>query len=134
MMMLGGVPINVTSPPRIAPNDSGISNSEGERSALAADCIATGSISASAPTLFMSVDSSAPVPASAATWSEVDAVARITGLARNSVTPLLASARLRTSTSATVIVAGWPKPVKASSKGTAPSTTAAMSARKATRS
>jgi hypothetical protein len=47
------------------------------------------------------------------------------------VAPVLVSERLSTRIAATVTVAGWPKPVKASAAGTTPVITEAMSANKA---
>ncbi len=61
MMMLGGVPINVVMPPRIEPNETGISSMAGEMPALCAALIATGMSSARAPTLFMKPDSTAAI-------------------------------------------------------------------------
>ena len=65
--MLGGVPINVTMPPSSVAKDNGISTSDGDRRAFTALRKVTGSISASAPTLFMKLDSSAPSALEAAT-------------------------------------------------------------------
>ncbi len=113
MMMLGGVPIMVTRPPRIEPNDSGISTTAGDFFAFCAACIATGMRSASAPTLFMIVDRPAPTPESAPTRSERRLPSSVTCLAIRSIAPEFDSAREMISTIATVTVAGWPKPLKA---------------------
>ena len=55
-MMFGGVPMSVTRPPNSDPNDSGMSNSAGDRSDCRAVWITTGNRSAKAPTLFMKAD------------------------------------------------------------------------------
>ena len=68
-MMLGGVPISVTSPPRIDPNATGISSRDGGSPFIRATCMATGIISASAPTLFMNMESSAASPTTAPCWA-----------------------------------------------------------------
>lgn len=62
-MIFGGVPIRVTSPPRMDPKDSGIRTRAGDREALAADSRAAGINMASAPTLFMTIDSDPATPA-----------------------------------------------------------------------
>ena len=134
MMMLGGVPIRVTSPPRIAPKESGISTTAGERLALRADCSATGIKSPSVPTLFMKADMAAARLDSTPMWLAVAPVAGRTARAIQSVAPVAVSERLRIRIAATVMVAGWPKPANAWSVGTTPATTAAMSARIATTS
>ncbi|MND00815.1 hypothetical protein D3C83_195570 [compost metagenome] len=58
------------------PNDIGISSTAGDRLARTADCSATGSSMASAPTLFMKADSAAAIPASAPAWP---CVVRVSG-------------------------------------------------------
>jgi hypothetical protein len=134
MMMLGGVPIRVTSPPRIEPKDRGISRVAAARLALAADCKATGMSRPRVPTLFMKPESAAATAESAPTWVEVRLVAGAISRAIQSVAPEEVSARLTISTTATVMVAGWPKPEKASRPGTKPATTQASNAAKATTS
>ena len=74
MMMLGGVPISVTMPPRIVAKDSGISDSPGARPALRAVWMSTGISSASAATLFMKADSTPPIPPMIAIWLPSDRV------------------------------------------------------------
>ncbi|MFT6103856.1 MAG: hypothetical protein ACJA1E_000269 [Paracoccaceae bacterium] len=56
MIILGGVPINVTIPPRVVANESGISDKPGLRPALRAVWISTGMNNAKAATLFMKAD------------------------------------------------------------------------------
>ena len=56
MMMFGGVPIIVIMPPRMLANAMGNSRMVGERCRSTAVFRATGSMSASAPTLFMKAD------------------------------------------------------------------------------
>ncbi len=56
MMIFGGVPIMVVMPPRMLPNASGISISAGDRCCFLAVAMATGSIKASAPTLFIKAE------------------------------------------------------------------------------
>ena len=134
MMMLGGVPIRVIRPPRMVPNDSGISNSAGGRSDFLAASMVAGISSASAPMLFMNADSTAPTPDS----RPICAVRLRTGgsitAVNRSIAPDTDSARLTISTAATVITAGWPKPEKAWPAGTSPMNTAPISAVIATRS
>ena len=133
-MMLGGVPIRVISPPRIEPKESGMRSRAAERLALAADCRATGIIRARAPTLFMKADSTAATPDKAATCPWGEAAAGVTARRTKSTAPEAVRARLITSTAATVITAGWPKPAKASPAGTSPAATAAKRASMATMS
>ena len=133
-MMFGGVPISVTSPPRMQPNDSGISSRPTGRLALRAVCMITGINRPNVPTLFMNDDSAAPRPEPAAMWVAVSRAAGSSTRAMRSVAPDSTSARLRISTRATVIVAGWLKPENASGAGTRPARTAASSAAKATTS
>ena len=128
MMMLGGVPIMVTRPPRIEPNESGIKRSAGDCLTLRAACMATGIKSANAPTLFITIDIAAPRPDSVPICSETRSVARLTWREIMSMTPAFDSARDMISTMATVTVAGWPKPRNASPAGTSPLTTATRSA------
>ncbi len=134
MMMLGGVPIMVAKPPRMVPNESGMSTTAGDCLALAAACITTGISRASAPTLFMTADRLAPRPDSAPMWSERRFAVSLTCWATKSTAPAFDSARDMTSTKATVTVAGCPKPRNAPENGTTPATTAASSARNATMS
>ena len=133
-MILGGVPISVAMPPRMVAKLSGISDSEGERPALRAVWMSTGISNASAATLFMKADSTAPTPPISAIWPpsrrELSTSVRVI---RNTA-PERTSPAETTSTSATTMVAGWPKPLNALSVGTTPSTTPAISAENATRS
>ena len=87
-----------------------------------------------APTLFMKPESAAPRPVSAARLSVRPALSGSTVRASTSTAPEVCSPRLSTSTQATVITAGWPKPAKASSDGTRPAATQAISAPIATMS
>ena len=132
--MLGGVPMSVTSPPRMVPNDSGIRMTAGDRLALIADCTATGISSDSAPTLFMIADNGAPIPIRVPICVAGVRVPGVRRSARRSTAPEFSRARLMISTPITVIVAGWPKPRKASPDGTTPTRTAAIRAAKATTS
>ena len=61
MTTLGGVPINVTMPPRIDANESGMRVSAGLRLAFRAACISTGISNASAATLFITALSAAAI-------------------------------------------------------------------------
>ncbi len=63
MMILGGVPMSVTRPPRIVANDNGMSVSAGLRLAPADASRSSGISNASAPTLFIIAESAAPTPA-----------------------------------------------------------------------
>ena len=129
---LGGVPIKVVMPPRIVPKASGISTWPGVISSRPDSCAATGINSAIAPTLFMKPDKSAPSPIKAAMLVSRPASRGRTVRANQSTAPVFCSPWLSTSTQATVITAGWPKPAKASAAGTRPATTQAISASKAT--
>ena len=73
-MMLGAVPISVTSPPRIEPNDSGIRITAGERLILVADWSTAGIKRASAPTLFIIADNPPAMPARLAAWPEAERI------------------------------------------------------------
>jgi hypothetical protein len=132
--MFGGVPISVTSPPRIEPKASGISSTAGARPAFAADCSAAGISSASAPTLFMKADSSPATPDRLATCAPAFSIGGSRRRAISSTAPAFCRPRLMTSTIATVTVAGWPNPAKASLAGTTPAPVASSSAPKATMS
>ena len=62
MMMLGGVPIRVTRPPRMVAKESGIRVSAAGRFAFFAAWMSTGIKSANAPTLFMTAESAPARP------------------------------------------------------------------------
>ena len=134
MMMLGGVPMRVTMPPRMVAKASGISVRPGPRPALRAACMSTGIRSASAATLFMKADSTEPMPPIMAMWPASPLPAPDTWRVMKSTAPELTSPRETTSTSATMMVASLPNPANASSAGTAPAATPISSAAKATRS
>ena len=84
--------------------------------------------------MFIAVDSMAEIPEISPTWREVDRSGGIRCFAMRSTAPAFCKPRLQISTTATVTVAGWPNPLKASANGTAPITVAASSATKATTS
>ena len=130
----GGVPINVVMPPRIEPKASGIRTRPGGICWREATCSASGISSASAPTLFMNPESKAASAVSAAIVSVGPASVGMTARASASTAPELCRPWLSTSTQATVMTAGWPKPAKASKAGTRPPSTAASSAPTATMS
>jgi hypothetical protein len=130
----GGVPISVVMPPRMVPNDRGIRIRPGGRSSREATRIATGMSSASAPTLFMKPDITAPSTVSATIVSTGPALAGSRLRAARSMAPDDSRPRLSTSTQATVITAGCPKPSNASTGGTSPASTQASSAPTATMS
>ena len=67
--MFGGVPIRVVIPPSSEPKEIGMRSWLGGRLLAFAALIATGSIRASAPTLFMKAESIMVTPVSAATCS-----------------------------------------------------------------
>ncbi len=132
MMMLGGVPISVAMPPRMVAKDSGISDRPGLRPALRAVWMSTGISSASAATLFIKADKTAPtLPMIAICAPSLRPVATSVRVIRNTA-PDRTSPADTISTSATTSVAGWPNPAKASLVGTAPRTTATISAPNAT--
>ena len=134
MMIFGGVPISVAMPPRMVAKDSGIRLNPGARPALRAVCISTGISSASAATLFIKAESTAPMPPISPIW--LPSVRELSTRVRviRKTAPERTSPAETISTSATTSVAGWPKPEKASLVGTRPSTTAIISAEKATMS
>ena len=134
MMMLGGVPISVTMPPRMVAKLSGIRLRPGERPALRAVWMSTGISSASAATLFMKAESTAPMAPISAMWLPSDRVLSTRVRVIRNTAPERTRPAETISTSATTIVAGWPKPAKAWSEGTTPSTTPTISALNATRS
>ena len=96
--------------------------------------MATGISSASAPTLFIHAERKAPATHSPAISTSGCLAWRSSGPATTSTAPERASPWLITSTAATVITALLPKPLKASSGFTSPSSTEASSAPSATRS
>ncbi len=130
----GGVPISVVMPPNSEPKASGISTLPGGSFSFWAAWMATGISSASAPTLFMKADSKAASPVTAAMVMVGPASAGSTRCASASTAPEVCRPRLSTSTQATVMTAGWPKPAKALSAGTSPAATQASSAAMATMS
>ena len=134
MMMLGGVPIRVIRPPSRVPKESGIKRWLAGRPRSKALFNATGRISASAPTLFMKAEQSAPRPLMVKTCRVGCAVNGCRLRAAHSTMPEWRKARDSTRTAATVITAGWPKPMKASSAGTRSLSTAANRASTATTS
>ena len=69
MTMLGGVPISVTMPPRMLAKDMGMRVRAAVRFAFLAASMSTGISSASAATLFISVDSEADSEAITAMWA-----------------------------------------------------------------
>ena len=134
MMMLGGVPISVTMPPRIVAKESGISDWPGGRPALRAASTSTGIRSARAATLFMKADSTIPTAPMIAMWLPSARPATTKRRVISITTPARVSPAETTRTSATTRVAGWPKPSNAFSAGTRPATTAIRRAEKAIRS
>jgi len=84
--------------------------------------------------LFITVDSNAPRPVSVPTWSIGRRVAGARLRASESTTPEFDSPLLKIRTAITVIVAGCPKPTKASPAGTTPAATAKINALSATTS
>ena len=132
--ILGGVPISVTMPPKIVANDSGIKVTLGLRFALRADSISTGISKDSAATLFITAESNPPTPDIKPIWVATPLTFAMHIRAILSTTPELKRPRLTMSTSAIIIVAGWPNPENACSTGTTPIKTASMSAENATRS
>ena len=70
IIILGGVPIRVTSPPKMDAKDIGINTLAGDLFAFAEDSIPTGIKRARAPTLLMTVENTAEIPESTATCIE----------------------------------------------------------------
>ena len=113
---------------------SGISDRPGRRPALVEADSSTGIRSASAATLFMKADRPAPIVAMMAMWLPRLRPLSTTMRTIQATAPELTSPREMTSTIATTMVAGWPKPANAASRGTTPTTVARISAVNATRS
>ena len=133
-MILGGVPISVAMPPRMVAKLSGIRLSPGARPALRAVWMSTGISRAKAATLFIKADSTPPTAPimviCAPKLRELSTSVRVISI----TAPERTNPAETTKTSATIRVAGWPKPSKAFSVGTTPSTTPSISAPKATMS
>ena len=129
-MIFGGVPIRVARPPRIVPNDKGISTKLGRFDSE----MATGISSAKAPTLFIKPESKAAIPVSMAMNSRGRSETLSSGLAKRSMTPLSFIAAEIINTKTTVTTAPCENPVNASLDGTMPKTTATTSALSATTS
>ena len=110
MMMFGGVPIIVIMPPRMLAKAMGNSRMVGDRWRSTAVFSATGSMSASAPTLFMKADKIMTTSERLKICWSWFFVKGITLREIWSTTPELRSARLMISTAATVTTAGWPNP------------------------
>ncbi len=102
----GGVPISVIVPPRMEPKANGISTRPGGKSWRPAVCSATGINSASAPTLFMKPDSTAPSAVRAKILSVGPASAGSSLRLSMSTAPVFCRPWLSTSTQATVTTAG----------------------------
>ena len=134
MMMLGGVPINVTMPPRIVAKLSGINETPGDRPALRAVAMSTGISKASAATLFMNALSTPPIPPMIAICAPSDRLASTSVRVIRNTAPERTNPADTTSTSATTNVAGWPNPANASEGSTTPSVAPTISAPKATMS
>ncbi len=134
MTMFGGVPISVASPPRIVAKDSGMRLSPGGRLAFFAVWMSTGISSASAATLFMKADITAPIPPRTAMCVPSGLALSMTPRVTIWIAPEFTSPREITSTSAMMTVASWPKPENVVSAGTRPAIAAAISAPNATRS
>ena len=96
--------------------------------------MSTGISSARAATLFMKADSTPPTAPMSAIWAPSGRAALIRVRVIRNTAPERTSPAETTSTSATISVAEWPKPAKASFAGTTPSTTPTRRAVKATRS
>ncbi len=131
---LGGVPTMVVMPPRMDAKARGMRTRPGGNSRRAATCSAMGMSSARAPTLFMKPESTAAMPASAATVRVRPADDGTMRRTRASTAPEFSSPLLSTRTQATVITAGCPNPRNASRDGTSPASTQASRAPAATMS
>ena len=131
---LDGVPTMVVMPPRMDAKARGMRTRPGGNPRRAATCNATGMSSARAPTLFMKPESTAAMPASAATVRVSPADDGTMRRTRASTAPEFSSPLLSTRTQATVITAGWPNPRNASRDGTSPASTQASRAPAATMS
>ncbi len=104
--MFGGVPIIVTMPPRMLAKANGMSRMLGERFCSVAVFNVTGSMSASAPTLFMNAESTPATPARLKMCRVWFLASGVICRASRSTTPELLNARLMIRTAATVITAG----------------------------
>ena len=111
IIILGGVPIIVIIPPKILAKAKGIKIILGERFCFVAVLRATGSINASAPTLFIIAEQIVATPLRLAIWVDWLFDNGAIFLDIKSTTPEFLSAWLIISTKATVITAGWPNPM-----------------------
>ncbi len=113
MMMLGGVPIMVSMPPRMVAKAKGISDEAGERPAFCAACTSTGINMASAATLFMKPENTAPMPPMIEIWSGSERSRLTACRVIRSTAPERDRPAVTTSTKAMMIVASLPKPENA---------------------
>ena len=132
--MLGGVPISVTMPPRMVAKDSGIRLCPAARLAFSAASTSSGIKRASAATLLMTADSTAPALPMMAICRGKGRSGSMTRLAISSTAPEDDRPRLTIRTSAMMATAECPKPENTSSEGTRPRMAPRVSAPKATRS
>ncbi len=133
-MMLGEVPIMVTSPPSREAKAMGISSAEAGVPVRRASCIATGRKIASAPTFLQNTDSSPTEATSTGTCVWGVRRRRSTLAISVSITPERAMAALTIRAAPTMMTMSSEKPSKAWRAGTSPVTTEANSAISATRS
>ena len=127
-MMLVDVPTSVTSPPRSAMNDIGISRSEGELSSERPSRIATGISAASAPTFLLIIANRPVNPAMTGTC--VCGVRNLltSGATIGSITPDRAIAAETTSAPAMTMTTSLVKPLNARFSSTTPVSTATINA------
>jgi hypothetical protein len=126
--------MRVIIPPMSEPKASGINSSEGERSARRAACIATGRKIASAPTFFISAESTVTPAVRTPTMRSRERISGAATWRARSTIPDLPIAALTTSTEAMSGSSGLPNPENAFCCGTTPAATAASSANSATTS
>jgi hypothetical protein len=134
IMMFGGVPTSVAMPPKIVAKLSGMRDSPAARFAFCSVCISTGSKIAKAATLFMKAENMPPMNPIKAICADRDLDAFTKLLVINYTAPERMRPDETTSTKATVIVAGCPKPEKEVPVCTTPTITPIIRAEKATMS
>src|SRR5690554_6354036 len=128
MMMFGGVPIRVMVPPSSDPNAKDISSKNRHRPDLRDIQISTGIKCIRATSLLINAEQSDTTRVRVITCNTALRPTLPSSRATASTTPPLTSPRLMTSTAATVITAGWPKPANNWSDGTSPAIATASKA------
>ncbi len=134
MMMLGEVPTSVTRPPSSEAKAMGISSAEGGVPVRRASWSATGIRIASAPTFFVTMESTSTDPAMTVTCACTVLSLGSTGRITLSTAPERAMASLTTRAAAMMMTISFANPSNARAGGTTPIRMPMSSAASATRS